>query len=206
MTLLAKDRSMRPLVTERPIRQIRLNGGRPCLDFVNTIHDRFALRPEDYLTTARRFFEWCEHARVLDVREASHCEESHELLSEVLTFREQLYALFNARIDGKEAPTEAVAELDRWLHRAWADLTFDPVAPGCLTWSAGALNGYLPLKRIALSALQLLRDGEPGRLKRCAAQDSCGWLFYDTTKNKRRRWCAMETCGTLVKMQRYRSH
>ena len=25
-----------------PIERVRLDGGRPCLDFVNTIHDRFA--------------------------------------------------------------------------------------------------------------------------------------------------------------------
>jgi predicted RNA-binding Zn ribbon-like protein len=31
-----------------------------------------------------------------------------------------------------------------------------------------ALDGHLPVKRIALSALALLRDGEPHRLRRCA--------------------------------------
>ncbi|WP_369324024.1 CGNR zinc finger domain-containing protein [Rhodanobacter denitrificans] len=41
-------------------------------------------------------------------------------------------------------------------------------------------------------------------LRRCANTRSCGWLFLDTSKNQRRRWCAMETCGTAEKMQRYR--
>jgi len=43
-----------------------------------------------------------------------------------------------------------------------------------------------------------------GRGFRCANTSSCGWLFLDTSRNQRRRWCAMETCGTAVKMKRYR--
>jgi predicted RNA-binding Zn ribbon-like protein len=55
-----------------------------------------------------------------------------------------------------------------------------------------------------LSALDVLRTAEPLRLKRCAAAHSCGWLFYDDSKGGQRRWCAMEACGTLQKMRRYR--
>ena len=67
-----------------------------------------------------------------------------------------------------------------------------------------ARDAQLPLKRIALDALDLLGDPSASRLRRCANTTSCGWLFLDTSKNQRRRWCAMETCGTLDKMQRYR--
>ena len=35
----------------RPIPDIRLDGGRLCIDFVNTIHDRFAADIEDYIAT-----------------------------------------------------------------------------------------------------------------------------------------------------------
>jgi predicted RNA-binding Zn ribbon-like protein len=62
----------------------------------------------------------------------------------------------------------------------------------------------LALKRIALSLFDLLRSAEPQRLKRCASPDSCGWLFYDDSKGGQRRWCAMEACGTVEKMRRYR--
>jgi predicted RNA-binding Zn ribbon-like protein len=50
----------------------------------------------------------------------------------------------------------------------------------------------------------VLKTAQPGRLKRCASPDSCGWLFYDDSKGGQRRWCAMEVCGTLEKMRRYR--
>ncbi|MFK3795237.1 MULTISPECIES: CGNR zinc finger domain-containing protein [unclassified Pseudomonas] len=32
------------------------------------------------------------------------------------------------------------------------------------------------------------------RLKACATPD-CDWLFLDTSKNGRRRWCQMNVCG-----------
>ncbi|WP_344746998.1 CGNR zinc finger domain-containing protein [Streptosporangium vulgare] len=32
---------------------------------------------------------------------------------------------------------------------------------------------------------------------------SCYWLFLDTSKNGRRRWCSMTTCGSRDKARRY---
>jgi predicted RNA-binding Zn ribbon-like protein len=88
------------------------------------------------------------------------------------------------------------------LHRAWTGQTFG--ADGQLHWRADARDARLPLKRIALDALDLFGDPSISRLRRCDNTTSCGWLFIDTSKNQRRRWCAMETCGTADKMQRYR--
>jgi hypothetical protein len=42
------------------------------------------------------------------------------------------------------------------------------------------------------------------RRTRKSSPDSCGWLFYDDSKGGQRRWCAMEACGTIEKMRRYR--
>src|SRR6185312_16440136 len=49
----------------RPIADVRLDGGCLCLDFVNTIHDRYALEIEDYLQQPQRFLEWCVRAGAL---------------------------------------------------------------------------------------------------------------------------------------------
>jgi predicted RNA-binding Zn ribbon-like protein len=85
---------------------------------------------------------------------------------------------------------------------AWASQSFG--ADGHLHWPADASDARLPLKRIALDALDLLGDPSTSRLRRCANTTCCGWLVLDTSKNQRRRCCAMETCGTADKMQRYR--
>lgn len=190
----------------RPVDAIRLDGGRLCLDFVNSIHDRYAVEIEDYLQQPQRFVAWCLRAGALHpddgVRAPRAAHKCATLMREVETLRDQLHALFVARIDGLPLPAGAVRGLDRWLQRAWAGQSLG--ADGHLHWRADARDARLPLKRIALDALDLLGDASVSRLRRCANTTSCGWLFLDTSKNQRRRWCAMETCGTADKMQRYR--
>ncbi|MEL6311405.1 MAG: CGNR zinc finger domain-containing protein [Pseudomonadota bacterium] len=62
----------------------------------------------------------------------------------------------------------------------------------------------LPLSGlVAISAAALLADPrEMARLKTCPGVD-CGWMFVDETKNGRRRWCSMETCGNRAKAARH---
>jgi predicted RNA-binding Zn ribbon-like protein len=195
-------------VSPRRIDQIRLDGGRPCLDFVNSIHDWYAPVREDYLGLPKRYGEWCLRAGVLTAAESELIDfeaNGTALMRDVKRFRRILYDVFCLRIDGAKVPKEAVRELDGWLQSAWHGLTLDLQTPACLSWRPLALDGRLPIKRLALSALDVLTHAAPERLKRCASHGSCGWLFYDETKNNRRKWCSMQTCGAAAKMKRYRS-
>jgi predicted RNA-binding Zn ribbon-like protein len=187
-----------------PIERIRRDGGRPCLDFINTIHDRFAAVPVDYLAMPQQYKEWCVRTQLLDRQEAEHISVTAGVMGEVRIFREHLHALFSARIDGMAVPAISLHECDRWLHQAWTDLVLDPASSQGVSWLPMTVDARLPLKRIALSALEVLRTAVSHRLKRCASPDSCGWLFYDDSKGGQRRWCSMETCGTIEKMRRYR--
>jgi predicted RNA-binding Zn ribbon-like protein len=190
----------------RPITDIRLDGGRPCLDFVNTIHDRYTVEVEDYLQQPQRFIEWCARAGVLRpedrVRAPLAAHKRAALMREVVTLREGLHALFAARIDNVRPPPDAVRGLDSWVHRAWDSQLLG--ADGHMDWRADACDARLPLKRVALDALDLLGEPSDSRIRRCANTTSCGWLYLDTSKNQRRRWCSMETCGIADKMRRYR--
>lgn len=198
--------SSRRRLPPRPVAAIRLDGGRLCVDFVNTIHDRYAVNVEDYVEDPQRFVEWCARAGALHpddgVRVPRTAHKRAALMREVRAFRGHLHALFAARIDDVTPPADAVRGLDRWLHRAWASQSFR--ADGRLHWHANARDLRLPLMRIALDALDLLGGASASRLRRCANTSSCGWLFLDSSKGQRRRWCAMETCGTADKMRRYR--
>ena len=55
---------------------------------------------------------------------------------------------------------------------------------------------------IALSALQLVRDGDLQRLHRCS-NDRCVLLFYDTTKSATRRWCSLGCMDRARSAKRY---
>nr|WP_246591510.1 CGNR zinc finger domain-containing protein [Aminobacter anthyllidis] len=41
------------------------------------------------------------------------------------------------------------------------------------------------------------------RLRSCPR---CGWLFLDTSRGGKRRWCSMQTCGNREKVSRHREH
>lgn len=190
----------------RPIDAIRLDGGRLCLDFVNSVHDRYAQQAEDYICLPERFIEWCVRAGALHAGEhisaPAGMGQCAALMRKVRSFRNHLHALLASRIDGVKPPEESVQCLDQWLHRAWANqsLGWD----GQMHWRDDAYDALLPLQRIALDALDLISQPSVLQLRRCDNTSSCGWLFLDTSKNQRRRWCAMETCGTAFKMGRYR--
>jgi predicted RNA-binding Zn ribbon-like protein len=192
---------------DRPLEQIRLVGGHPSLDFVNTIHDRHAAKVEDYLSDYARYLGWSVRAGVLTPREARFLARKKppaSLFADVGHLRSQLHALFLARIASRKPTAASLAALDAWLARAWQSRTVDPHCPDWLAWRRDAVDAMLPLKRLALSALDVLQRWPPRRLKCCATRGQCGWLFIDETKNNRRRWCSMDTCGTADKMLRYR--
>jgi predicted RNA-binding Zn ribbon-like protein len=62
---------------------------------------------------------------------------------------------------------------------------------------------------IAEAAADLLCAGNFEYLRKCE-NPACVLLFYDTTKNHRRRWCSMAACGNRAKVaqfyQRQRLH
>src|ERR1700729_930729 len=95
-----------------PIERVRLDGGRPCLDFVNTIHDRFAAEPVDYLATPQQYLEWCLRAGLLSRQEAARIAVPAAVLDEVRIFREDLYTLLSARMDVIAVPANALHECD----------------------------------------------------------------------------------------------
>jgi predicted RNA-binding Zn ribbon-like protein len=60
------------------------------------------------------------------------------------------------------------------------------------------------LARLADPFVAELTDGRPERIKVCASE-TCGWIFYDTSRTSRRRWCDMATCGNRAKAARHRA-
>jgi predicted RNA-binding Zn ribbon-like protein len=55
---------------------------------------------------------------------------------------------------------------------------------------------------IVLAAAELLTSAGRARVRECAAH-GCGWLFLDTSRSQRRRWCTMASCGNRAKARRF---
>jgi len=59
------------------------------------------------------------------------------------------------------------------------------------------------LGEVAASFATMLAEGDPTRIIFCANPD-CGWVIYDTSRNRTRRWCDKTECGNLIKVRRHR--
>ena len=192
----------------RPIAAIRLDGGRLCIDFVNTIHDRFAAAAEDYLATPERYAEWARRTGAIGPDEEMRLPKSADararLMAEIRTLRDALFRLLTATLDGRALPADALGVANGWLLQARRDQAL--ASNGELVLRAPRGDAVMPLKRIALDLVDTLAQARTGafKLAACANQSSCGWIFADTSKNGRRRWCAMDTCGVASKMARLR--
>jgi predicted RNA-binding Zn ribbon-like protein len=73
-------------------------------------------------------------------------------------------------------------------------------------WRWGAAHPALDamFDPILRSAAELLTGQPHSRLKQCPGRH-CGWVFLDRTKNRRRRWCEMQVCGSRAKARAYRA-
>jgi len=56
---------------------------------------------------------------------------------------------------------------------------------------------------ILRSGADLLASEDRERVGQCADDRGCGWLFFDASRNRSRRWCNMEDCGNRAKAKRH---
>lgn len=183
-------------------------GGVTCLDFVNTVDPRHDDKRDDCLRSYPQLLRWAAEARLLTAEEYSALEGRSQqepgladaVHRRALELREALYRLFTA-----EPPMQGdLARLTDEVHRAWAMAKLARTAGG---W-AWRWDTPVELDRvlwpIAQSGAELLTSSQVGRVRECEGHNGCGWLFLDTSKNGRRRWCDMRVCGNRAKARRHR--
>ncbi len=104
---------------------------------------------------------------------------------------------------GRDPSDRDLAALDRVLARAPEVIHLARTTDGYRLEPAPLRRDWdWVLARIARSFADLLAGGDPGRIKVCENPD-CGWVFYDESKNRTRRWCE-DVCGNLMKVRRFR--
>jgi predicted RNA-binding Zn ribbon-like protein len=114
-----------------------------------------------------------------------------------LLLREALYRTF-AAVARQETPAlEDLAKLDRELGRLCIGVDLS------LAWreEPEALDGFVGAI-VHAAVLLLTEPAQRDRVRLCEAPD-CLWLFYDTSRNRSRRWCDMRQCGNRMKARRH---
>lgn len=200
-----------PEVTERNVANMALVGGRPVVDFVNTLSDRALAQPLERLATYGDLLHWCVREEIFGSAErtrlerlaASHPRKAADALSRARGLRELLFRMFSATTDGHVPASEALDEFTALLAEAAKHRRLEPADGGLRWhWSRGDDELDWMLWPLAWSASELLGSEDLGRLKECA-QDDCRWIFLDLSKNRSRRWCTMEECGNRAKARRH---
>jgi len=180
-----------------------------CLDLVNTeviAHGRRVdlLRSfEDLMRWARRvdLASDADHRAALD--EWGGRRAASATLREALALRHALRSVAEALAERRSLPEAVVPAINHALAAGASVLRLERRS-GAYVTSRHVLDrsALTLLAPVGESAAWLLEQGDHSQVRRCE-NPACILFFYDTTKNKRRRWCAMDACGSRAKAATY---
>jgi predicted RNA-binding Zn ribbon-like protein len=176
-------------------------GGRPpappplrlVQDFVNTEVPDFQ---RDDIATPEELAAWLAGrglAKPSDQVDAA-------LFVEARALRSALRELALANTLGKAPSRERRRALDVALGLFPLAVGLDAGLPRLVASGDGARGG---LAAIVAVLAESQAAGTWERLKACR-QETCGWVFYDGSRNRSSSWCSMQVCGGRAKASSYR--
>jgi predicted RNA-binding Zn ribbon-like protein len=193
------------MVKNKIINEIALDGGLLCLNFVNSVNNRKTDDREDYFKTLHDFIDWTERLKIVNDKTAGKLqakadrdtESSASFFRHAIDFRELLYTIFR-RISVKEkVPFIDLDRFNKAIREYFPFLQVEENADGFKEgWNIETDSFERLLAPIVKDSYETILSRNHNRIKECP---NCGWLFYDTTKNGKRRWCSMRSCGSNVK-------
>lgn len=164
-------------------------GDHPIIDFCNTlvchgkvVEDRL-LDPKDAENFITEFYS-------IKIKVDSNAFNSLIKLRGLL--RQYFYFILDLQ------STDPIPELNRWYAQHPLVLTFSGQNPP----EFKAVEGQSFITPMTSSLNSFLKDIEHNRLKKCA-NPNCSHLFYDISRNNKRQWCSMNSCGNIMKARAF---
>lgn len=184
--------------------------GHPSLDFLNT-RPLVKGQPVELLHSLEEFLRWLTRAGRIDARGAADASkrwndgpEGERITERARAFRETLRHMTDGLVKGRGASTEGVAAINFILAENDGNLRLERQGGGFRTrFAARPTSSITLLGSVAEAAADLLSRSDLHLVRRCGNPE-CVLYFYDTTRNHRRQWCAMGTCGNLMKVRAFR--
>ena len=188
-------------------------GERLWLDFVNTDAERLRARA-DALLSFDGLLRWLAAAGMLDAERASGMRRrageqpagATAALVEARRLRATLRQLAERGGRVEHVRNATLLELNRVLGRSAGTRRLELRRDGTVGRTFVPVGDAFSTLLIPVveSAADALVHGELQRVRRCAAAD-CVRVFLDGTRNGRRRWCDMASCGNRAKAARFRA-
>ncbi len=158
---------------------MRLDGGHPALDLINTIYGQVGQPAEhDVLQTPDDLRTFAQRVGVGDAADSASVAAARDLRAA-------------AEDAFRSGDCDALSTHARSAYAA------GHLQPGGWAWPDTPMG---VVHRLAHMAAQLLASEDLDRLRGC---DDCCWLYLDRSKNRSRKWCSMADCGTNAKKRRY---
>jgi len=195
----------------KSMEELHLDGGIPCLDLVNsaleTEVDQLVERMFTYtdLLTLSLRSGLLDQGRIKSLKTLARTKpsEAAALLPRVREIRKDMYAVFLQIALKKTGQTDkaAIDRLNQAISWARSARKFGITGNRLVhDWDEEVAGISLPLRAFLLSAEELLLNHPHNLIKKCRA---CAWLFLDSSRSHRRKWCNMQTCGSAAKSKRY---
>ena len=168
---------------------------RAVASLVNSLPDASHSRTDEFTTVddLRRYLDGWDYtgARAGDAAE----------LEEVRRLREPMRALLTTEVEDLPGAVNAILRDD--------DAVPQLVEHGQWGWHLHAAPGSAPVAvrirvETAMALVDLIRRGEAGRVKVCAA-NGCGAIVVDFSKNRSKRFCDVGNCGNRTNVNAYRA-
>jgi predicted RNA-binding Zn ribbon-like protein len=181
-------------------------------DFLNTddLENGF---PLERLPTLGDALSWFVDRGVIHVEGAQRLERQAGAdaataardLARIHAVRGALREVADALVDHRQASPGALDTVNRALH-ARQVIELVPSSDGCVAVDHRHVGDPIDdaLARLCDPLVTELTSGSPERIKICD-NERCRWVFYDTSRTGRRRWCDMATCGNRAKAARHRA-
>jgi predicted RNA-binding Zn ribbon-like protein len=184
-----------------------LVGGHPAVDFANTgvvLEGKLT----DLLPDWSDVVDWFSQVGLsTDARLQIPASRSKEAVKGIVKLRQGWTKEMDTLISGGRVSVEFVEKINGLLAE---DLNHERLSEKGKTGfhldrSASQLSREkLALALVAHQIAHFLAEANVDYLHRCANTTSCVLYFYDTTKNHRRQWCSVATCGNRHKVAQFR--
>jgi predicted RNA-binding Zn ribbon-like protein len=165
------------------------DGGRPCLDFVNTRRDRWA-QGWELLQGPDDLVAW--------LREAGFAV--HKVTARELAFALDLREAIDRASQADEPARNDVSLINEWARERPAPQL--RVTPEGTRRATPEQTLATALGTLAVDAIDLLTSDDEENVRVCAL-DTCGLRFVDRSPAHNRQWCSMSRCGNRAKARQH---
>jgi predicted RNA-binding Zn ribbon-like protein len=180
------------------------------LDFVNTL-DLWPV-PHDHLDSPQAALDWLVEHDLLHREARLHLLTQYdaspatgvETLGRLQRVRQAIRGVLEAAAVRRAPEAGDLAEINRAL-RAHYIYELVPAPDGVSLdhrHQGDPVEGAIA--RLSEAIARELIQGDTTRLRICL-NPQCRWVFKDTSRTGRRKWCSMRSCGNRAKVARHRA-